>query len=528
MSLRKRILATVISVALAVGTPNLAAFAEDPYQYFKTPSDKDSYVIVVGEPSDGNNNSQLSVQPPGAALGERASWGWCKDANDKTCDFTDPEKDILAWQLMPNCAETAQELCLESLDLAAPGEDFMAAEFLRTARGGLRYPAVAKLNLHEAATASLFNAPNAVNAGGTANYAVVLKMSQHWNFKTKKFVNGVISANVVPYREQLGEYGPVEYDGTVTDGEYYRSIGSVSSCAFAEPGVCGVTQDFTPGTRARLKFRIPSDIAGWFSGRLRDPEIAISKHSATANLVTIAAESVLVPRLALVRKKSALTTKEKNFNIGIGGIESGTAMGLRSFDEDAFSFIDFYRPLIKDTAAGTNSYWNMQTAAAGTGSSCLSDSSKVLGIVTTNAMGYASGSPSFNNGTLDYKVAGLHYLPGGKEEVEGSYNFVMRSETARCLYGFSKAPISARISVTSATGEKKVATTVVSEKNGWLKLAAYGFTFSSPTISVKLSQGKSAPVAKKTTITCVNVKYKVLTKKVTAVTPKCPSGYKKK
>jgi hypothetical protein len=75
------------------------------------------------------------------------------------------------------------------------------------------------------------------------------------------------------------------------------------------------------------------------------------------------------------------------------------------------------------------------------------------------------------------------------------------------------------ISLTSATGEKKVATTVVSEKNGWLKLAAYGFTFSSPTISVKLSQGKV--VAKKSTITCVKGK---LIKKVTGVGPKCPAG----
>ena len=82
--------------------------------------------------------------------------------------------------------------------------------------------------------------------------------------------------------------------------------------------------------------------------------------------------------------------------------------------------------------------------------------------------------------------------------------------------------------MTSATGEKKVATTVVNEKNGWLKLAAYGFTFSSPTISVKLSQGKSASVAKKTTITCVNVENTKLTKKVTAASPKCPLGYEKK
>jgi hypothetical protein len=523
MSQRKRILTAVIAVALAVGTPNLAAFAEDPYQYFKTPSDKDSYVIVVGEPSDIGNGSSLAVQPPKAALGERASWGWCRDAADKICDFTNPNLDMLAWQVMPNCAETEAELCVESLELAAPEKEYEAAEFLRTAKGGIRYPAVPKMNLHEASTPSLYNAPNAMNAGGTTTYAVAMKMSQHWNFKTKKFTNGSITATVIPYRDKLGPYGPVEYDATATDGETYRSTGAVSACAYAEAGVCGVTQDFTPGTRARVKFRIPSDIAGWFSGRLKDPEISITKHSATANLVTMGAESVVVPRLALVRKKDALTTVEKNFNVGTGGIESGTFMGLNASDEDVFKYIDFYRPFLKDTAAGTNSYWNMQTAAAGSGSNCLSDSSKVLGIVTTNAMGYASGSPSFNNGTLDYKVAGLHYLPGGKAEVEGTYNFVMRSETARCLYGFSKAPISARISVTSATGEKKVATTVVSEKNGWLKLAAYGFTFSSPTISVKLSQGKV--VAKKSTITCVKGK---LIKKVTAVGPKCPAGYKKK
>jgi hypothetical protein len=37
-------------------------------------------------------------------------------------------------------------------------------------------------------------------------------------------------------------------------------------------------------------------------------------------------------------------------------------------------------------------------------------------------------------------------------------------------------------------GEKKIATTVLREKAGWLTLAAYGFTFSSPTIKVKLTQ----------------------------------------
>jgi hypothetical protein len=40
------------------------------------------------------------------------------------------------------------------------------------------------------------------------------------------------------------------------------------------------------------------------------------------------------------------------------------------------------------------------------------------------------------------------------------------------------------------SGDRSVATTVVSEKNGWLKLDAYGFTFSKKTIKVIVVQAK--------------------------------------
>ena len=107
----------------------------------------------------------------------------------------------------------------------------------------------------------------------------------------------------------------------------------------------------------------------------------------------------------------------------------------------------------------------------------------------------------------------------------------MSSSVARCIYKFTAAPISATVSITSENGEANAATTVVNEKNGWLKLGAYGFTFSAPTVRVKLAQEKVAPKAtvtvpaKKSTITCVKGK---TSKKVTAVNPKCPTGYKKK
>jgi hypothetical protein len=111
-------------------------------------------------------------------------------------------------------------------------------------------------------------------------------------------------------------------------------------------------------------------------------------------------------------------------------------------------------------------------------------------MVTTNALGYDGNAPSFKGGFLNYQVAGLHYAVGGTELNEGSYDLVMRSDTARCLYGFSKAPLYATVSVLNDKGAKSTATTVVREKNGWLKMAAYGFTFSKKTIKVKVTKKK--------------------------------------
>jgi hypothetical protein len=153
------------------------------------------------------------------------------------------------------------------------------------------------------------------------------------------------------------------------------------------------------------------------------------------------------------------------------------------------------RERVRDTAAGISTIWSMNSisgrqAAANTpeGQRCLQSGSQVLGIVTTNAMTYTGTIPDFNAGFLSYKVAGLHYAPDGQTLNLGTYDLVMRSDTARCLYGFSKAPVSATVAVIGEMGQETIATTVVSERDGWLKLAAYGFTFSEKEIQVKLTQ----------------------------------------
>jgi hypothetical protein len=105
---------------------------------------------------------------------------------------------------------------------------------------------------------------------------------------------------------------------------------------------------------------------------------------------------------------------------------------------------------------------------------------------------YIDGPPTYDaaKGSLDYKVASTHYEADGKTEFKGTYQLLMSSAVARCIYKFTSAPVSASVSVTSEDGQPNVATTVVREKDNWLTLGAYNFTFSAPTVSVKLTQDK--------------------------------------
>jgi hypothetical protein len=142
------------------------------------------------------------------------------------------------------------------------------------------------------------------------------------------------------------------------------------------------------------------------------------------------------------------------------------------------------------------------------------------------------------NGELTYKVAGAHHLADGVTLFKGSYDLVLRTEFARCLYGFSNAPISAKVSVVSTDGSTQdIATESLREDAArqWLYLSAKNFTFSAPTIKVKLIQDKpletieaepakvetakapaTAAVKKVITVTCTKGK---ITKKFSGANP---------
>jgi hypothetical protein len=129
------------------------------------------------------------------------------------------------------------------------------------------------------------------------------------------------------------------------------------------------------------------------------------------------------------------------------------------------------------------------------------------------------------------KVGNVHFDEFGNE-IQGWMELKVKGTRAREWWGIDPAIAAgyAKVEVSYPDGTSKVATVtaIYDSKNDWINLRAYGFTYSMPQLAVSFKPpaqvSKTAP-AKKMTITCVKGK---TTKKVSAVKPTCPAGYKKK
>ncbi|MEY4714546.1 MAG: hypothetical protein RIQ37_876 [Actinomycetota bacterium] len=471
--MRRHFRSLAIAITLALCATSTPAYAEVDDYLANITLDKDTWLVLAAEQSRDGVHSQLSLQPGSVGVGEkRGQWMQCASAEDPTCSSAVALKTIIGSSVLPYCEATESEVCVESLKIGRVGEDLPSATYMAEYAGRQDFPGSEKKNLLDGRGVPVFESASVSNEAGNRQFAVMVRATQFWSTKSKKFEPFSVEAEVLPY-----------FIGPKGEG--------AGACLFQIEQSCAKPADFLPGTRLEIAFRVPNSVGGWFSGRMKDPTISVRAINSDVNLITIASEPVEVAALGLVKKKADFTGPENMWveNNGKWQTNGGIATGANGWQPNIFPFIENYRSQAKDTSIGTNLVWKMRTISSGSGSGCLADKSKVLGIVTTNALGYDGSSPAFKNGFLEYKVAGLHYMPNGTDLVIGTYDLVMRSETARCLYKFSKAPLSATVSVTGGA-EKNVATTIVSEKNGWLKMAAYGFTFSKKTIKVKISKKK--------------------------------------
>lgn len=396
-----------------------------------------------------------------------------------------------------------------------------------------------------------------VNAGLDGRKGLGEKSFKIDNFRTGIFAVTTIEGSYNPARS-LPSPSNFEFLGVPAFQRvpYDNVAGGVAKCAQTTTTRCALAWPLPLDVDFEITMKLKTKVVGWLHGRLRDVGASIENSPSGDQLLRITGKPVTVPIVYAwfpfaTAPKAVLDFYAPDPRIltagtSFGGDGTSSAKSILKdyidYQERSFPEALSWYTGIGDTAPYAGTAWSFSSIENKyIKGACTTSSDSLSGIVTTNSNMFVAQPPTFNetDQTLDYKVASPHYLPDGSV-FKGSYNLAIRSEFARCIYGFTKAPIAASVSILSADGTSQVATTVIAERNGWITLAAEGFTFSSPTLKVKFSQEPEPevaptatpsptptvkPAAKKITITCTKGK---TTKKVTAIKPTCPTGYKKK
>ncbi|CAB4718155.1 unannotated protein [freshwater metagenome] len=522
-----------------------------------------------------------------------------KAQEDPTCSsLYDPKcsaaQNFIYYAQIPVCNSAIETNCIEAVSAIDTSGKVYPGSFMRyfpdTAQN--KFEGSPSANLPSGGGASLFNIPGAEGAAGSTYFVSFIMSGNISKGGSAKLTS--VHSRIVPVQLQPKQYSfpwclsenklcNTGWNKLNNEGSGYiwnESGSSGIGCADGSVGesLCAQKQAYPKDFRFALKVRLSITPAGWMHGRMTNPEISIEK-SGTNTLLTVTANPIGVPTVYKHFMWADMPTKLQNnydpssgkyFDRSTGLVINGgegwsntisrsTDYSVRAwttapspYSSSAMDELNLWLPYVDNTATVVPQFWSFRSLTQRElqgANKCFTDLTALNGIVTTNATAYSPGPPVYDKdaGDLNYQVAAPHYLPNGADVFKGTYDLVMRSEVARCIYGFSNAPIKASISIVSNDGTPQIATTVVNEKNGWLYLTANNFQFSSPTLKVSLKQDKviatPAPtptpsatpsaaatpspqvIAKKLSITCIKGK---TVRKVTGTNPKCPAGFRSK
>jgi hypothetical protein len=523
--MRKKLSLLLVSI-LCISSS--AAYAEDSFWADdSSPQGKIGLVWYEDVLRSGNGVSTVT------AFNDVGEQYVCSSVTEAKCaTFKNRQVEVM----LPACEGSSYTYCIEGVQIGSEGSQLKSAKLDRYI-DGTTVPEDPRDRIPYGGTTSLWKASGAPHTGGSEMYAVGVRLRYSISKGDVQLNN--FEASIVPYREAVGmEYRFMQtklaktYGGVQIVHDWH-----VGNCIWQEQSLCGIATRWSANSVASLTLRVPNKVTGWLHGRLESPTIAISKINSESNRITVTAKPVTVEGSAPKVKVSEITPALMKVITRSGAEPLRSDSGYVWQLEPSYYNFDWFSawlPYTQDKADGFSDYWNFKSIAGNFTTNqertCLSSTSKLIGLVTTNSLWYSGMPPVFKNSDLNYKVAALHFNPDGVTPFLGTYDLIIDSKAARCLYGYSAAPVEATISVLSASGENQVATSTINEDNGWLSLSAKGFTFSDPTIKIKLTQAGSKPtspiatsIAKKT-ILC---KKGILEKKVTGVSPVCPTGYKK-
>ena len=506
----------------------------------------------------------------------------CNSPDDPTCTGL---PNLMLNLIVPPCTATSlpTDMCVKSLEIANT-DGVLEPAILDHEVDTQKIAASAKAKTPAGGGTSIWKSASGNHLGGTNTYGVSVNIRYNIDYNPQTFQPGVgyvfyFNAAVVPFTYKDGSYKPVEWvKDTVDPRGFIYMQNNVKGCEWTEVGRCAVRSEFRPDQKLALTLQIDSRLTGWMFGRMKDVTVGFNALTPSTNVIRVESAAIDVPTgyADLTSDQIAQNADLQKVFSNCGG--AGQSCVIQRPQGDRLNWIfdgippdsplgsikgkgyaDIIAPYLK-TFPVRNSQWSLQglttsSFSQGQWNNCFGDTTKFQGIVTTNAMVYDASPPAFLDDSLTYKVAGAHVGYDQESIFKGTYDLAIRSDAIRCLYKFSNAPLKVTVSVTSTDGtSQNVATEAVQEKDGWLTLRARNFTFSAPTIRLKLSQdGAVAPTtqpapttttpapisattpaaskqvtasasAKKMTITCAKGK---TMKKVSGIAPKCPVGYRR-
>ena len=489
---------------------------------------------------------------------------WCSGWDDPSCSVYD---NLFADLILSPCLNEADRACLDGIEA-------------KTSSGALE-----KLTLYGEATSQKIaryqfkSGANLVDVPAGGGLSIWKSSEKNADGSDRLYAAHILLRYIATSSRQSGEAADKIVLSDFKGQIYPVTLKSGASCKeFAMGTQCIDSANFAGTENLAVTLRMNKDLTGWIFGRMQNAEFAVTSLDSAYNKIRIGGDVTFVPELYAKIAKSEISKDAKlekylrdfftvgragvsvpnpgsgSFNDGgVGGNTSTTYDGflsaqtttrLISVNFEKFALFSAFEDQLKpysppasnngrNILRETNSiFWNFGANSYLGANRCSADKTKLHGMVVTNAPIFENGPPEFKDGSLNYRVAGIHKNLDGSV-FKGRYTYIVQSDTARCYYGFSKAPIEARVEVVSSSNASQVATVLVSERDGFIKLQADNFTFSTPTIKVKFTQESNQPAAtttktapkKSSTITCIRGK---TSKKISGINPRCPAGYKKK
>lgn len=477
------------------------------------------------------------------------------------------EKNFQFVAFLPFCEDGSPTNCI--VDVKAKKSNGAVINFSKRSyfpqANSQEFQGAPRFQLPAGSTSSVVEFPNLANGAGKNTYSVGVYVIQrftvtNWKDGTFTSTDPVILANIAAIDLVSGDFKArttkqvVDSSGRLSLD--WMAIGNNIECVVIDNGICGRPVAFPDETYFTLRLRINAKTHGWMHGRLTDGKITIYNENENGIVFDISGMPSRIPSVLAETTIEKITDSIWGTVVG-GNIPSnyGSAgyppfLQVVASNRGTFMMNTFkaMQPFMTDKAVAMPYIWSARSvergqvvAAAGQKAlDCLyangGDKGKILGFVNTNATAYVSGPPTYNDQyqSLDYSVAAPHFAKDGSV-FKGHYSIQLNANTARCMFGVQGTNLKATLSILNDKGENNVITSIAKEDKGWFNFNVAGFTFSSPTIRLKLEEApavaatpsptsSSAQTRASKKLTCVKGKTKKI---VSGPNPKCPAGFKK-